>query len=396
MRRYDRKQIEKYTERSWLEIDLAQLRKNVEVIKRQLASDVKLAAVVKADAYGLGARVVSKAFLRAGADLLMVASLDEALELRHSGVHADILMLSDCETLRSDEGIRQNILFTVSTWERAESLSLIAQNLQQEARIHINIDTGMGRLGFTRDDKCLDILQRISLLPGICIEGIYTHFATADGYSERGDAISYHHVQLQRFLDYKSRIEAIPLDIPCYHAANSASTVLVPESHFNLVRAGLILYGVKSENMPKDLEIEPCFALYTRIAHIRTLAKAESASYGRSFFAPEERKIAILPIGYADGYRRLMSDRAWVLVRGQRVPVVGKITMDQCMVDVTGISDVKIGDQVELLGPNISIEEMSTWQESIPYEVLSCIMPRVSRIYKDGVSYFKEGLDEVF
>lgn len=379
-------EVEKYMGRTWLEVSLDVAKANQDILRNCLREDVKLACVIKADAYGLGASVLANAFAKSGADMFIVASLDEGLELRQSGILNDILLLSDHEDLRLEEGLMADLSFTVSNLSRAQLINQIAGKLGLRAKVHINIDTGMGRLGFLwKDDNLLSDIRQISEFEHISIEGVYTHFATADAYNVSGDWKAYANLQLERFIKLKNDLSD-NLHIPVFHAANSASIMTNSASHFDLVRAGLALYGIKSENA-EDLGLKLCFSLHSRIALVKTLAAGESCSYGRTYLAKEERKIAVLPIGYADGYKRVLGNKAEVIVSGLRVPVIGTITMDQLMIDVSNIPDVKIGDEVILLGQSgeaeITIEELANWANTIPYEIMTSFSTRIRRIYEE-------------
>ncbi|HXW68108.1 MAG TPA: alanine racemase [Dissulfurispiraceae bacterium] len=353
------------------EIDLQAVSHNFRVI-RQITGDRPVIAVVKADAYGHGAVRVSERLVSDGAECLAVAFMDEARELREAGITAPILVLFDPEV---HEAFEYNVTPAVGTLKAAFDLSREAEKRGRNINIHIKVDTGMGRLGF-RGQVQHDILA-IAGLKGITIEGVMSHFSDAD-VSDRSFAFS----QIAAFNTLRMDLAAAGLRIPLYHLANSAAVAALPEAHCDAVRPGIMLYGCPDSTLPK---LVPAMSATARIVALRKLPPGTPISYGRTFVTERDSLIGVISAGYADGFSRLFSNNASVLVRGQRAPVVGRVCMDVTMIDVTDIAGVSEKDDVVIMGrqgyESISAAELAQWSGTIPYEVMLSLGSRARRIY---------------
>lgn len=372
---------------TWAEINLDNLKHNIMEIKKIISSTSRLCAIVKADGYGHGAVEVAREALACGASYLGVSFIDEALELRENDITASILILGFTPENQFDKIIEYNITQTVYNFESAVILSENALKRNKKAKVHIKIDTGMSRIGFCPETCSTFEMKKLFSLKGLEVEGIFTHFARAD---ERDK--SFTNEQFQIFTEAVKAIEDGGCEIPIKHAANSAGILQYPETHLDMVRPGIILYGLyPSDEVTKNLiSLKPLMSLKTRVSHVKVLPKGKAISYGGTYITQRQSVIATLPVGYADGFLRLLSSRAQVLIKGQRAPVVGRICMDQCMVDVTDIQGpVSIGDEVILIGDDgnhkISAEKIAKLTGTINYEVVCGISKRVPRVYvKDG------------
>ncbi len=358
------------------------LRHNIDAIREIVPSESKMMAVVKANAYGHGAVESSQVFLENGADSLAVATLSEAIELRRTGITAPILILGYTSPEQVESILRWSVTPTVYTVEVAEILSLAADELGVTADIHIKVDTGLGRIGFQTDEASLAAIGEINRLPNIKIEGIFTHFALADSRDK-----SYTVKQFNAFKTFLDILTERGISIPIKHASNSAAIIDLPEYSLDMVRPGCILYGVyPSGDAPRDrLVLRPAMAFKTRITHVKTVPPGTGISYGLTYTTGGESIIGSLSVGYADGYSRAMSNKAEVSVGGARAPVIGRVCMDQTMVDLTGLKNPIRGNTVTLFGDGLSgepgVEDVAGWMGSIPDEVASGIARRVPRVY---------------
>ncbi len=336
-------------------------------------------AVVKANAYGHGTVEVSGVLERSGVDYLGVATTDEAVRLRDHGIKTPILVLGSVLPDEIGVAIKKDITLTVCGEELLEAIRKETKD-GARVKVHIKVDTGMGRVGIWHEDA-IDFVKRVSSEKGVLLEGIYTHFSSAG----RDDFFTTY--QIEAFEKLLSLIEKNWIKIPLRHAANSIATIDFHRSHLNLVRPGLVIYGMYPKHtFPKIIKLKPALALKTRVVFIKDTPPGRSISYGRTFITHKHTKIATLPIGYADGYGRKLSNKAEVLIKGRRARVVGKVTMDQTMIDIGHIPGVKIGDEVVLIGKQgndeIRAENLARMAESIAYEVVCGISNRVPRIYK--------------
>ena len=367
--------------RTWAEISLDAVERNVNAVKACFAPGTKLMCVIKADGYGHGAIALAE-FLADKCDYFAVAILEEALALRRAGVTKPILLLGYTSPFLYEAALEAGVSLTIFCAEDAAKLSEMAQRMGKRAAVHIKIDTGMGRIGFADTDESAEQIAQIAALPGIQIEGIFTHFARAD----EADKASYQE-QLrcyEAFLEHEQMADIRSRAI-C-HCCNSAAA-METTAHFDMVRFGIALYGLyPSEEVNKDnLPLQPAMAWKTRVAHLKTVPPGTGVSYGHTFVASRETRVATLPIGYADGYPRALSNQGRVLIRGRFAPIIGRVCMDQCMVDVTDIPDVQRGDEVILLGSDgghkITMEEIGAMSASFNYETACRVGHRVPRVY---------------
>ncbi|SCJ31221.1 Alanine racemase [uncultured Clostridium sp.] len=369
----------------WAEVNLDNIINNINEIKKNINSE-EIIAVVKANAYGHGAIDVAPVLVENGADKLAVAMLSEALELRESGIKVPILILGYTDVSFAEMLINNDIEQTVYSLDYAKELSKKAEALGKVAKIHIAVDTGMGRIGFLPNEKSVEEVVEISKLSNLRITGVFTHFSNADEEDK-----SYAHNQIKKFNSFINEIEKREVNLGVKHISNSASIIDIEDAHYNAIRPGIILYGYyPSDYINKDkLKLMPALSLKCQVIHVKELPKGEYIGYGRKFMTERDSVIATLPIGYADGYIRGLYGKAQVIINGKLAPVVGKICMDQCMVDVTDIGPVNIGDEVILLGEDNGIknnaDDMAQMLDTINYEILCMIGRRVPRIYiKDG------------
>lgn len=365
----------------YAEINLDNIRHNFNEIKR-LAKDKKIFGIIKADAYGHGAIEFARILEEEGVDAFGVAVITEAIELRKNGFKEDILVLGYTPDTFSDVIVEENITQTVFNYASAKSISEEALKQNKIAKLHIKIDTGMGRLGLINNDSIIKEIKSIINLSNIEVEGIFSHFSTSD---EKDKEFSY--LQLKKFKDIVDKLEEEDIHIKIKHMANSGAIVDIEEAHFDAVRPGIILYGYyPSDEVNKDkIDLKPVMKLKTNIVHIKEVEAGEPISYGRRYIAKRKMKVATIPIGYADGFIRALFNKAHVIVNGKLCPVIGTICMDQCMVDVTECNDVNINDEVIVIGEengmNINADVIAKSIDTIAYEILCLISKRVPRVY---------------
>ena len=372
--------------RTWAEVDLDAIAHNIKEIRKITNPNAKIMAVVKADAYGHGFLEVAKTLLENGADRLAVAVLQEGKQLRSRGVTVPILILGASGEEAVEDLINFDITPSVVTYEFAKALSYEAERKEKVTKIHIKIDTGMSRIGFLAgedNEEIVDEIIKISKLPYIEIEGIFSHFATSDEYDK-----SYTLLQYGRFMDVCNRLEEKGLNIPIKHICNSAGIMMYPEMHLDMVRPGVILYGMyPSDEVDKSrLDLIPAMTLKSTITHIKEVEPGRGVSYGKEYITDKKTKIATVPIGYADGYLRKLAKHGKMIVDGVKVPIIGRICMDQCMIDVTNVHNIDKGDEVIIFGrEGVTVDDLAEWLETINYEVSCVIGKRIPRIYtKDG------------
>lgn len=367
----------------WAEVSLEAIRHNIKEVRRVVGPTREIMAVVKANGYGHGSVEVARAAIDAGASRLAVARLGEAMTLRDAGIRLPILIFGSIPGEELKKALQNGISLTVYRTDMAEEISNVAQRLGLQAIVHVKVDTGMGRLGFMPDESGIEQIKILSRFKGLSLEGIYTHFAAADEKDK-----SYARRQLEQFLSFLKDLEERGVTFPLRHGANSAAIIDFPEAHLDLVRPGIMIYGLypSGEVDHSRVELQPAMTLKTRIAHLKNVEAGTKISYGCTYTVPRKTTIASLPLGYADGYPRLLSSRGQVLIRGQRAPVVGRICMDQCMVDVGHIPDVRVGDEVIVFGNNnkdfLPVEQIASWLGTINYEVVCLVGSRVPRIYR--------------
>ena len=361
-------------------VNLACLRWNFQQVRRKVGPKVKIVSMVKAGAYGHGAGQVAKALADAGSDAFGVATLEEGVELRNSGVRSPILILAGFYPVQIGSLLRHRLTPAICELDGLRRLEALARRRETSLGFHLKVDSGMGRIGFLASeiDSWLAELNRLKALK---LEGVFSHFSHAENVGG-----SYTQRQVKAFRAVIDRLHAAGYDPPLVHLANSAAVITLPGAHFSMVRPGLMLYGIyPSAEMARQVTLKPALSWKTRIFQLKRVPKGTSISYGRTFVTRRESLIATLPVGYADGYHRLLSNRGAALVRGRRAPVVGRVCMDLTMIDVTDIRGVKQGDEVVLLGKqgreSISADEMALWAKTISYEVLTSISARVPRIH---------------
>lgn len=365
------------------DIDLDAIIYNMSSMHDKLKSDTLMTAVIKADAYGHGAIEISKVL----EDLpylwgFAVATVDEAIELIESGRTKPVLILGLSFPEHYRDIIKNDIRPAVCDFDTAQQLSRIASEMGKKCRIHIKIDTGMSRIGFQVKQESAKEIKEISKLPNIEVEGIFTHFARAD---EKSKEPAFE--QLKKYNEMIEMLDNIGVNVQIKHCSNSAGIVEIPEANMDMVRAGITLYGLwPSDEVDKNsISLKPVMSLSSRISYIKELEKGRSVSYGGKYITTKKTKIATIPVGYADGYCRGLSNKGWVLIRGQKAPICGRVCMDQCMVDVTDIEGVMVGDKVTLLGKDgeeeITLEKLGELSGRFNYEFACLITPRVPRIY---------------
>lgn len=353
--------------RVYAEVDLGAIRHNLIKIKEHVKK--KLLVVIKANAYGHGALKVAEA-TQDIADYFAVATIEEAIQLREADIKNPILILGYVSPEYFDDLVRYDIEQTLFDYESAVLLA------KKGGKAHIAVDTGMGRIGFVPNEESVEIIKKIYALEGIKIEGIFTHFATADEKDK-----SFTAEQFEAFSSFVKRLEEEGVNIPLKHVANSATIVDMPSLGLDLVRSGIITYGLKPSNDVGDIDIKPALKLKTHVVYVKTVPKGTPISYGRTYVTDEERVIATIPVGYADGYPRALSNCGRVTVNGCYAPIVGRVCMDQFMVDVTDIPNVKVGDTVGLIDEMIPAEEIAALEGTINYETVCKISDRVPRVY---------------
>ena len=363
-----------------MEVNLENLAFNFRALSGSVDRGCSLMAVVKANGYGFGARQAAKVFQEVGCQRFAVATPDEAVELRENGISEPTLVMGPSPLEAAETFVAMGITAACTDLSFAEALSRAAVNQGKTARLHLKVDTGMGRIGFL-PKEVPGAVDKILHLPGIDLEGIFTHFACAD---ERNP--EYTRIQFGRFGEVLDTLRSRNVRFRLRHVCNSAGTVNFPEMHLDAVRPGLILYGMwPSQYCKRCVEIKPVFEVKTTVAVVRELPPFSGIGYGLRYMTRGTEQVAILPIGYHDGYTRPLSMRASVLIRGQRAPIVGSICMDQTMVDVTHIPGVAPGDEVVLVGSqgreSVTPEEIASLLGTINYEVSSLFGPRVPRVY---------------
>lgn len=364
-----------------VQIDLDAISDNFDAIRKK--AGVPVMAVVKADAYGHGAVQVAR-LLQDKCAYFCVSSILEAMELRQAGLTKPILILGNTPVEAFPTAIREGIRPTIYRMEDALALSRAAQTLELPARFHFAVDTGMSRIGFQVTEEDADICARIAQLPGLYAEGLFSHFATADCAD-----LTRAKAQAERFADFDRMLRERGVNIPIRHLNNSAGLMNFA-TPYEMVRSGIITYGMypSDEVDPGLLPLRPALQWFSRVTHVKVLPAGREISYGGTYVTKADTVVATIPVGYADGYRRNLSNRFYVLIRGQKAPILGRICMDQMMVDVTAIPGVTVGDKVTLVGTDgrnaITMEEISAQADSFNYEFVCGISRRVPRLYVQG------------
>ncbi len=362
-------------------IDLDKIAENFRIVSRQ--AGVPVLAVVKADAYGHGAIQVARQ-LQDGCAYFGVSSMLEALELRNAGIQTPILILGQIPPAAFKIAIRENIRPSIFRYEDAVALSETAVQMGLDAPFHLVVDTGMSRIGFQATEEDAQVCEKICKLPGITAEGIFSHFATADCQD-----LTKANAQAARFDAFVEMLQARGIHIPVRHMDNSAG-IMNFRSHYELVRAGIVLYGMypSADVTPAHTPLQPALEWTSRVTHVKTLEAGREISYGGTYVTEKPTVVATVPVGYADGYRRALSGKFYVLIRGKKAPILGKICMDQMMVDVTEIPDITVGDRVVLIGTDgehtITMEEIAAAADTFNYEFVCGISRRVPKFYVQG------------
>jgi len=364
-------------------VNLKAIASNVREVKARVGPHVKIMAVVKADAYGHGAVEVAKVASQAGADWLGVAFPEEGAELRKAGLQAPILVLGPTPPSQANLVVAFGLDQMLCSLPLAKALSHLASGQRKPVGVHLKVDTGMGRLGIV-PSEALKFAKRVRSLPGLSLKGLMTHLATA------GEDRAYALHQLKLFLEVEETLRGAGIEFPLRHAANSAAVLDLPEAFLDMVRPGIMLYGCYPFLAPSRIvKLQPALLLKARVAYLKMVHKGMSVGYGRTFIASRQSRVAILPLGYADGVSHLLSNRGEVLIKGRRAKVVGRVCMDMLMVDVTDIPQVKVGDEAVIYGrqggETISVEEVAKSLGTISYELLCRINKRIPRVYIGAV-----------
>lgn len=376
--------IDKRKMRAWAEIDLDALAHNYHSLRAMLPQGCKFLGLVKADAYGHGAVPVAKKLERLGADMLAVACVAEARQLRQAGLRLPILCLGQTPVELADDLLRYDVTQAVEDFKTGEALSRAAQAAGKTLTIHVKLDTGMGRLGFRWEDgdntAVADEMAALCALPNLRAEGMFTHFAAADGDED------YTMGQLTRFLDAKAALERRGVSLEIYHCGASAAVLHYPCTHFNMARPGIALYGHYPDKASEGLDgpgLTPVMTVKSRIAAVRSMPAGAKVSYGCTATLSRPSRVAVIPMGYGDGLHRALSNQLEVLIQGRPCPILGRICMDMCMADVTDLPDVGPGETVTIYGPGLT-DRAAEQAGTISYELLCQITPRVPRIYLEN------------
>ena len=370
------------SEITWIEVDLNAIEHNLKAIKRVVGPGTKILAIVKADAYGHGAVKVSQVLEQNGIDMLGVAFPGEGIELRKNSTNIPILILNPILSEQIENVIKHSFRVTVNSLDLANEISITAKRYNRTVRIHVEIDTGMGGAGVC-PDKTLHFIKALLLVENLEVEGVFTHFNSSE---EKDKSFTYE--QNNKFKEIIKQLENEKITIPLIHAANSAAILDVPDSYFNMVRPGLILYGIfPSIYVSRNIDLKQAMSFKTRIINLKQLDPGSVIGYGRTFEILQQTTLATIPVGYKDGFNRSFSSLGEVLVNEKRVPIIGRVCMDRCFIDVTNLPDVEIGSEAILLGnqgnETISIESAAELIGTIPYEVVCNVGTKtLKKMYK--------------
>lgn len=374
--------------RTWAEINLDSIKHNYELIRNAISKSTKFMAVVKADAYGHGAKVISRELQDLGADWFAVSNIEEALQLRNFGIIKPILILGYTPPKHAKVLSENNISQALLDKDYAEKLSAQAKKDNVKIKVHVKIDTGMSRIGFYHHDKndnsAVDDIYNSLNNEYLISEGIFTHFATSDfDNDENGDHTKN---QFELFIDCIDKLDKKGIKFELRHCSNSAATLEYPQYHLDMVRPGIILYGLNPSSYFSKYDLQPAFTLKSVISLIKHIQKDDCVSYGRTFTANKDLKVATVPVGYADGYSRSLSNKGYVIINGKKAEILGRVCMDQMIVDISDIENANVGDEVLLFGgEGISTDEFSTLCGTINYETVCLVGKRVPRVYyKNG------------
>ncbi len=367
---------------AWIEIDLSALEDNYNFIRSKIKEETKIAAVVKANAYGHGAVKVAKKLDQLGAEYFCVGSPDEGIELRNAGIKKPILVLAEVLETQFADILNGDLIQTAASLESLIALNKAAEEAGKIISVHLKIDTGMGRIGFLLKDLP-KIYKKAKSLKNIKVEGVLSHLARAD---EEDKKFSYN--QLQKFNSALEKIKNAGFKLPLLHIANSAAVIDLKETSLDLVRPGIMLYGLlPSNDLNKEADLKALLSFKTKVVQLRKLPAASTVSYGSTYKTEKDEKLAVLPIGYKDGYPRLLSNKGEVLIKGKRAPIRGRVCMGQTIVSVDHIADVEIGDEVVLIGKQggeeISAAEIADLTGTINYEIVCNLSERLEKVYFD-------------
>ena len=372
--------------RCWAEVDLSALRENLLWLRHRAGPQVKIMTVVKADAYGHGLKQIAALLMQSGTDIFGVANLAEAHAIRSVGKGWPVLMLGACLPDEFEIAVKDGVMPTISSVAEAKMFSEAAARWRRTVELHVKVDTGMGRLGVA-PENALDLIEQIGRLPGLKVQGLYTHYSSVE------DDAEFSRRQRKRFQKLLAELAAKNIHVPLIHANNSGALLHEPDTLFNLVRPGLLVYGVlppgkrrRTSSLP--MQLHPALSWKCRVSLVKEIPAGTSLSYGHTFIAPHKMRVATLTAGYGDGYLRTGSHRAEVLIGGRRCRVLGRITMDQMLVDVSQVRGVRAGDEAVLIGrqgrQEITTSHLAEWCGTIPWEVLTNITYRVPRHYRGG------------
>lgn len=366
----------------WVEIDLTAISHNLGIIRKIIGKKVRIAGVVKANAYGHGLIEIARFLEKQRIDYLCVARISEALELRENRIKTPILILGYTPPQFFKEIVNHNLTVTIRSLDVAKSLVTEARRKNKMVKVHIKVETGMHRIGI-ETPYILFFLKKIFDLPNLEVEGIFTHFAEADNLD-----LSFTRLQLTRFQEVVQELIRAKIKIPIYHTANSAATLRIPESYFNMVRVGIALYGLEPFPGAKEIVgLKPAMTLKTKIIQIKEIPAHEFIGYGRTYETPKTKIVGTIAIGYGDGFRRSPQNWSEVLVRGQRCQILGRVAMDSCQIDLSSVLKAEVGDEVVLIGKSrdeiITVEQVAHRLGTINYEVVAGLMERVKRVYKN-------------
>jgi len=357
-------------------IDLGAVSYNVAEIRKKIGNERGLMAMVKADGYGHGAVEVSRAALRSGADSLGVAISGEGQQLREAGIEVPILVVGLSPPEEAYKVVKFRLSQTVATIELLEALDSEAGKASTKVNVHVKVDTGMGRVGINPDDA-VSFVRKVKDFRNLNLKGIFSHFPSSD---ERDKTFSMG--QLQLFNQVISNLQLAGIEVPQKHMANSGAVLDLPQSYYDMVRPGIMIYGIyPSREVSRSIKLRPAMTFKTRVAQVKVVPAGTPISYGRTFTTNKKTTVATLPVGYGDGYNRLLSNRGEVLIKGHRAPVIGNVCMDMCMVDASGVEDVRPGDEAVLFGEDPPVWEFATKIGTIPNEVVCAVSKRVPRLY---------------
>lgn len=366
--------------RTWAEIDLDALRHNLKEIRKQIKDTTRILAVIKADAYGHGAVGIVKELIQCGVADFAVASVNEAVQLRQADVDGNLLILGYTPNENLALVVEMGVQQTLYSLEQAQLLQQIAAMRECVVGVHVKVDTGMHRLGFADEDHSVEEIAKINAMSNLKIEGVFSHFAGADMADLSGARI-----QLKRFHAFIDKLEARGIEVPLRHMSNSGAIINLKEAEFDMVRPGLLLFGhyPSPECRISELDLQPVMTVKSKVAHLHVVPAGEGVSYGHTFRAEKPERIATVPIGYADGFSRILSNQPLGLkIHGQVAPLVGNVCMDYCMVNVSEIEDVAVGDEVIIYGKEHPVEQFAAAMGTLNYEVLCLLHKRIPRVYK--------------